>query len=73
MVDKSGGAESHRDPTPSGEDWGAAGVTDRAGQAGRVQRPLLACELIFLGFSPAYISIHGKSAKQSINSILLIN
>ena len=48
MVDKSGGAESHRDPTPSGENRGAAGVTDRAGQAGRVQRPLLACELIIM-------------------------
>lgn len=44
MVDKSGGAKSHRDPTPSRENRGTAGVTDRAGQAGRVQRPLLACE-----------------------------
>ena len=48
MVDKSGGAESHRDPTPSRENRGAAGVTDGAGQAGRVQRPLLACELTIM-------------------------
>lgn len=47
MVDKSGGAKSHRDPPPSGENWRAAGVTsDRAGQAGGVQRSLLARELI---------------------------